>query len=646
MSDKRDRVTAENTIDDFATDGVLARAIQGFQPREPQRQMAAAVLDAIDARQPLVVEAGTGTGKTYAYLAPALRSGKKVIVSTGSRALQDQLYSRDLPTVANALQFQGKLALLKGRTNYLCIERLEQQSLAGGDLGHEVLRELVRLRSWSSETEDGDISQCGDVAEDSAVWPLVTSTNDNCLGSDCPHYKDCFVVKARRRAMDADVVVVNHHLYLADMVVKESGFAELIPDSDVVIFDEAHQIPDIASQYFGQQLSSRQLLDLAKDIVIAYRTEVRDASQLQKSADRLSQSTQDFRLALGDPGFRGNLRDIVTDNVLQRSLTLLDDALELCCDVAKLSLGRSALLDAAFERATLYRARLKRLRDVQQPGYSYWYECTSRHFVLALTPLSVADRFRDVMKEKPACWVFTSATLSVNEQLTHFIERLGLDQARTLLLPSPFDYATQALLCVPRNLPEINRPGAARQLARLLRPLIEANQGRCFMLCTSHQMMRDLATEFRASLTLPVLIQGETSKPQLLAQFLAAGNALLVATGSFWEGVDVRGDALSCVIIDKLPFTSPDDPLLKARMEDCRVRGGDPFDEVQLPDAVITLKQGVGRLIRDVEDRGVLVICDNRLVTRPYGEVFLTSLPPAPRTRDLRQAIDFLTRKP
>ncbi|QDX31981.1 ATP-dependent DNA helicase [Dickeya poaceiphila] len=639
-------MAADSSIDDFATDGVLARAIQGFQPREPQRQMATAVLEAISAKKPLVVEAGTGTGKTYAYLAPALRSGKKVIVSTGSRALQDQLYSRDLPTVANALNFQGKLALLKGRANYLCIERLEQQSLAGGDLGREVLRELVRLRSWCSETEDGDISQCGDVAEDSAVWPLVTSTNDNCLGSDCPHYKACFVVKARRRAMDADVVVVNHHLYLADMVVKESGFAELIPDSDVVIFDEAHQIPDIASQYFGQQLSSRQLLDLAKDIVIAYRTEVRDVSQLQKSADRLSQSTQDFRLALGDPGFRGNLRDIVTDNTLKRSLMLLDDALELCCDVAKLSLGRSALLDAAFERATLYRARLKRLRDVQQPGYSYWYECTSRHFVLALTPLSVADRFREVMKEKPACWVFTSATLSVNDQLTHFIDRLGLEQARTLLLPSPFDYARQALLCVPRYLPETNRPGAARQLARLLRPLVEANQGRCFMLCTSHQMMRELAVEFRASLTLPVLVQGETSKPQLLAQFLAAGNALLVATGSFWEGVDVRGDALSCVIIDKLPFTSPEDPLLKARMEDCRVRGGDPFDEVQLPDAVITLKQGVGRLIRDVSDRGVLVICDNRLVTRPYGEVFLTSLPPAPRTRDLRHAIDFLTRKP
>jgi len=628
--------------DDFATDGALAQKIEGFKPREPQRLMAQAVSKAISEKQGLVVEAGTGTGKTYAYLAPALRSGKKVIISTGSKNLQDQLYSRDLPKVAAALKFKGRLALLKGRSNYLCLERLEQQSLSGGDLASQALSELAHLRHWSSNTEEGDISTCNVVPEDSFVWPLVTSTNDNCLGSDCPLYKECFVVKARRKAMDADVVVVNHHLFMADMVVKESGFGELIPQADVMIFDEAHQIPDIASQYFGQQLTSRQLLDMAKDINIAYRTEVRDSVQLQKSADRLSQSTMDFRLALGEPGFRGNLRDVLSQTAIQRALLLLDDALELCYDVVKLSLGRSALLDAAFERATLYRNRLKRLKDVSIPGYSYWYECNSRNFVLALTPLSVTDKFSDMMKEKPGAWIFTSATLSVNDQLHHFTDRLGLDDAETLLLPSPFDYATQAMLCVPRFLPETNVRGISKQLARMLRPLIEANKGRCFFLCTSNQMMRELAEEFRATLTLPVLLQGETSKGQLLAQFVEAGNALLVATSSFWEGVDVRGDALSCVIIDKLPFTSPDDPLLKARIEDCRLRGGDPFNEVQLPDAVITLKQGVGRLIRDTDDRGVMVICDNRLVMRPYGEVFLNSLPPATRTRDLAQAIRFL----
>lgn len=628
--------------DDFAPEGALAQAIKGFKPREPQRLMAEAVTEAINFKQELVVEAGTGTGKTYAYLAPALRSKRKVIISTGSKALQDQLYARDLPTVAKALKYKGKLALLKGRSNYLCLERLEQQSMAGGELAGQTLIDMVRLRTWSTLTEEGDISSCGDVAEDSFVWPLVTSTNDNCLGSDCPLYKECFVVKARRRAMDADVVVVNHHLFLADMVVKEGGFAELIPEAEVMIFDEAHQIPDIASQYFGKQLTSRQLMDLAKDITIAYRTEVRDSAQLQKSADRLSQSTQDFRLALGEPGFRGNLREVLAQPNVQRALLLLDDALELCYDVVKLSLGRSALLDAAFERATQFRARLKRLKEVNEPGFSYWYECNSRNFVLALTPLTVSDRFREMLDEKPGSWIFTSATLSVNEQMGHFTDRLGLNKAKTLLLPSPFDYANQALLCVPRFLPSPNQPGGARQLARMLRPMIEANQGRCFFLCTSHQMMRELAEEFRATLTLPVLLQGETSKGQLLTQFVEAGNALLVATSSFWEGVDVRGDALSCVIIDKLPFTSPDDPLLKARIEDCRLRGGDPFNDVQLPDAVITLKQGVGRLIRDTDDRGVLVICDNRLVMRPYGEVFLNSLPPTPRTRDLAQAIAFL----
>ncbi|MDU6923704.1 ATP-dependent DNA helicase [Franconibacter helveticus 513] len=628
--------------DDFAADGQLAKAIPGFKPREPQRLMADAVTAAISAAEPLVVEAGTGTGKTYAYLAPALRAGKKAIISTGSKALQDQLYSRDLPTVARALEYKGKLALLKGRSNYLCLERLEQQALAGGDLPVQTLGDVIKLRGWANETIDGDISTCGQVAEDAAVWPLVTSTNDNCLGSDCPLYKDCFVVKARKKAMDADIVVVNHHLFLADMVVKESGFAELIPEAEVMIFDEAHQLPDIASQYFGQSLSSRQLLDLAKDITIAYRTEVKDTQQLQKCADRLAQSTQDFRMQLGEPGFRGNLRELLADTAIQRALLLLDDALELCYDVAKLSLGRSALLDAAFERATLYRARLKRLKEFNKPGYSYWYECNSRHFTLALTPLTVADKFTEVMAQKAGSWVFTSATLSVNDDLRHFTARLGIDGAKTLLLQSPFDYARQALLCVPRGLPLPNQPHAGRALAAMLRPLIEANNGRCFMLCTSHAMMRELAEQFRATLSLPVLLQGETSKGQLLEQFVTAGNALLVATSSFWEGVDVRGDALSLVIIDKLPFTSPDDPLLKARMEDCRLRGGDPFDEVQLPDAVITLKQGVGRLIRDVDDRGVLVICDNRLVMRPYGAVFLKSLPPTPRTRDIQQAARFL----
>lgn len=628
--------------DDFSQKGVLAKAIKGFKPRESQKQMAQAVTEAIDSQTQLVVEAGTGTGKTFAYLVPALRSGKKVILSTGSKALQDQLFNRDLPTVAKALKSTLRLALLKGRSNYLCLERFEQQSFAAGELTDSQKKDLVILRSWVSQTDDGDTSTCSRVSEDSTIWSLVTSNNDNCLGSDCPNYKECFVVKARKRAMDADIIVVNHHLFLADVVVKETGFGELIPESDVVIFDEAHQLPDIASQYFGQQLTSRQLLDLAKDISIAYRTEVRDMEQLQKAADRLTQSTLDLRILLGDLNLKGNLRDAINHPTIAKAIVLMEDALTLCYDVAKVALGRSTMLDAAFERVTTYQNRLARLKDVTVTGYSYWYECSQRHFILALTPLSVADKFKELMADKAGSWIFTSATLAVNNDMRYFTHRLGLEDAQSLILSSPFDYSHQALLCVPRYLPEPNRAGISTQLVKMLLPIIEANRGRCFFLCTSYQMMRELSEGFREKTTLPVLVQGETSKAKLLHEFAKAGNALLVATSSFWEGVDVRGDALSCVIIDKLPFTAPDDPLLKARIEDCKLKGGDPFTDVQLPEAVITLKQGVGRLIRDTEDRGVLIICDNRLVTRPYGAVFINSIPPAPRTRSLEKAAQFL----
>lgn len=409
------------------------------------------------------------------------------------------------------------------------------------------------------------------------------------------------------------------------------------------IFDEAHQMPDIASQYFGQSLSSRQIQELAKDIEIGYRTEAKDMRQLQKMADRLSQAAAEMRIVLGEPGYRGNWRDASNNPAIQRELVRLSDALELAHEVLKLALGRSQLLDAAFERATLLKARLVRLADTSITGYSYWYECTPRHFSLNITPLSVADKFREQMQQQQGAWIFTSATLAVDGDFGHFSHRLGLEPKLQFSLESPFDYQSQALLCVPRFLPEPNSFGIADKLVEMLAPIIEHNQGRCFFLCTSHQMVRDLAEGFRAVLDIPVLVQGETTKQRLLAEYLERGNALLVATGAFWEGIDVRGQALSCVIIDKLPFTAPDDPLLKARIEDCRLRGGDPFAQVQIPDAVITLKQGVGRLIRDKKDKGVLVICDNRLVTRPYGAVFLRSLPSIPRTRDVAGVGQFLS---
>ena len=632
-------------IDDFAENGLLAKAIDGFVAREPQRNMARKISESIKNQTSLVVEAGTGTGKTFAYLVPALRSDKKVIISTGSKNLQEQLFSKDLPIIKKALDYTGKISLLKGRANYLCLERLYHQYAAAGDLDKGLRVDLARVKNWSIKTKDGDISKCTTVTEDNAIWPILTSTNDSCLGSDCEHYNDCYVVKARKRAMNADVVVVNHHLFLADVVVKDTGFGELIPKAEVMIFDEAHQLPDLACHYFGQQLTSRQLFDLAKEISLTYRTEVKDMSQLQQCADKLQKCTQDLRLVINQQASKGNLRLLFNQEPVKKEIAYLFDTLNFCHEVLLLAVGRSSALDNCFDRVNQYKTLLDRLTETHVTGFSYWYETSYNHFVFALTPLSVSDKFTELLTERKGSWIFTSATLSVNNQLDYFTQRLGLTNADSLILESPFDYLHQTIMCVPRYMPSPNEHGIAEKLVELLLPVIEANNGRCFFLCTSYAMMNALAKQFRELTALPVLVQGETSKVKLLEQFINSGNALLIATSSFWEGIDVRGDTLSCVIIDKLPFTSPDDPLIKARMEDCQLQGGDAFNDVQLPEAVITLKQGVGRLIRHHDDRGAIIICDNRLVMRPYGAIFLNSLPPSPRTRDLDKVIDFLLTK-
>ncbi|OCG57077.1 ATP-dependent DNA helicase [Gilliamella sp. Nev3-1] len=632
-------------IDDFSENGLLAQAIDGFVAREPQRNMASKVSESIKKQHSLVVEAGTGTGKTFAYLVPALRSDKKVILSTGSKNLQEQLFSKDLPIIKKALNYSGKITLLKGRSNYLCLERLYHQYAVAGDLDKDLRVDLARVKNWSIKTKDGDISKCTTVTEDNPIWPILTSTNDNCLGSDCEHYNDCYVVKARKRALNADIVVVNHHLFLADVVVKDSGFGELIPKADVMIFDEAHQLPDLACHYFGQQLSSRQLFDLSKEINLCYRTEVKDMSQLQQCADKLQKCTQDLRIAINQQLPKGNLRFLFNQEAIKKELSYLLDALSFCHEVLLLAVGRSSTLDNCLERINQYNTLLKRLQETNVTGFSYWYESSHNYFIFALTPLSVADKFTELLTERKGSWIFTSATLSVNNQLDYFTKRLGLTNADSLILESPFDYLHQTVMCVPRYIPSPNEKGNAEKLADILLPVIEANHGRCFFLCTSYAMMNALAKQFRELTKLPVLVQGETSKVKLLEQFIHSGNALLIATSSFWEGIDVRGDTLSCVIIDKLPFTSPDDPLIKARMEDCQMQGGDAFYDVQLPEAVITLKQGVGRLIRHHNDRGAVIICDNRLVMKPYGATFINSLPPSPRTRDINKVINFLLSK-
>ncbi|OOF88024.1 ATP-dependent helicase [Rodentibacter ratti] len=629
----------------FAKSGALSQQIKGFSPRIEQLEMAQAIETVISEKSILVVEAGTGTGKTFAYLAPTLLSGKKTIISTGSKNLQDQLFNRDLPAIKKALSYTGKTALLKGRSNYLCLERLERL-MAQGVLGDKsVLEDLVKVRQWSVSSKTGDLTECTDLAEDSPILPQLTSTAENCLGSDCPNYSDCYVALARKKALNADIVVVNHHLFFADMAVKESGFGELIPQAENIIFDEAHQLPDIASQYFGQSVSSRQFFDLCKDINIVYHTELKDLKQLNSAAETLQKMTQDFRLLLGEGNLRGNWRDLLRQSAVEKSFKILIEKLDFLSEVIKLALGRSQTLDNIFERVENLKGYLQRLLETERVGYCYWYETFARQFALHITPLTVADKFGEQLKTKQAAWIFTSATLEVDGKFDHFYHRLGIENARQLILQSPFNYTEQALLCVPRYLPNTNQTNTQTELGKMLLPVIEANQGRCFVLCTSYEMMRSLAGYFRSNSQLSVLLQGEMPKMTLLAQFTASKNTVLVATSSFWEGIDVRGEALSLVVIDKLPFMSPDEPLLKARIEDCRLQGGNPFNDIQIPEAVITLKQGVGRLIRDVTDRGAVIICDNRLVMRNYGETFLKSLPSLTRTRDLNKVVQFLQNK-
>jgi ATP-dependent DNA helicase DinG len=630
----------------FAEQGALSKAIEGFKAREPQKLMAASVTKSIENGNALLVEAGTGTGKTYAYLVPALLSGKKVILSTGTKNLQEQLYFRDLPTVLKALALPVDTSLLKGRSNYLCLFRLDQHYQHVPTADAAVINDLSLIKKWSNETQSGDIGELTYIAEDSKALPLVTSTADNCLGKDCPSYEDCYLLRARKKAMQADLVVVNHHLFFADMALKDTGFGELLPNMDVVIFDEAHQIPDIASEYFGETLSSRTLLELCKELELICKTELRDHPQLSKTADKLATLVRDWRLLWSDEPERGNWRDSSKRPDVQLALTRVSEAMGMLYQVLKGSLGRNEVVDHCFERLALAKAQLEKLQDVSKTGVSFWYETTRQHISLHLTPLSIADKFRELVFAEKRSWIFTSATLSVDQGFAHYIEQMGLQQADTLLLDSPFDYEQQAMLLVPRYLPEPNDARMGKALLKLAVPLIEANQGRCFFLFTSHRMLQWMANELPQHLSLPVLVQGTTSKRLLLEQFVETKHAVLLGTGSFWEGVDVRGDTLSCVIIDKLPFASPDDPLLQARNEDCQMKGLDPFALVQLPQAVITLKQGVGRLIRDVSDRGVLVICDNRLVTRPYGSVFLKSLPPMRRSRDLQAAVKFLADLP
>ena len=634
-------------IDDIlGPDGPLAGSLPGFRPRRAQLQMARAVTDALEQRTALLVEAGTGTGKTFAYLVPALLAGRRVLVSTGTRTLQDQLYAKDVPLVAGALGSPARVALLKGRSNYLCTYRLKRQ-LAQRVLEGVAVPDplLARLESWSAITKTGDLAEVPGMTESQSIWPQVTSTRDNCLGQRCPDYAGCHVVAARRDAQAADLVIVNHHLLLADLALKEDGFGDLLGSADAVILDEAHQLPDLATQFFGAQFSARQGETLLTEGKAALLRGGGSLAEIGPAARTVEAALGAVLAALPRGAARRRWEEAGEE---------LDSA--VLALVAALREYGSALGDASQQpaiaavagRAGELAGVLERIAQAGGDDGARTIETTGRGFTLGLLPFDVSERFRGLVTAHPAAWVFTSATLSVGEDFAHFATRLGLEDAPTLRIPSPFDFNSQAMLYLPEGMPEPAQPGYVDAVIDASVPLLEASGGGAFLLFTSHRALAQGAARLRATwdgaVERPLLVQGEGPRERLLREFREHGDAVLLGTASFWEGVDVKGEALRLVIIEKLPFASPDDPLTKARIEHLQRSGGNAFRDYQLPEAVLALKQGVGRLFRSETDRGMIVICDPRLLGKVYGRVFRASLPEMPATRDRAEATRFLRR--
>lgn len=624
--------------------GPFESVLPGFAPREEQLQLAKAIDKTLSTGGVLVAEAGTGIGKTLSYLVPVLNGGQRAIISTGTKTLQDQLYFRDLPMVKKALGSTLKTALLKGRGNYLCLYRMEQARTEGRLPSRDAVSELEEIRQWAPRTTDGDLSVSSVIAEDSELWPLVTSTTENCLGSECPRFEECFVAHARREAQDADVVVVNHHLLFADMAIKQGGFGEVLPGASVFIVDEAHQAPDTASQFFSTSLSSRQISDLCSDILAEAADTSGGLATVRNEVAHCRQSLKEFQAACSDYlDDRGSWQEMLDQGAVRDVLQALDSAVLALKPVIEPLAGASRGMDACLQRFAEIHAHFDHLDKPVPVTEVRWFERRGRGVAIHTTPLDVSSAFSSFREQQDAAWVFTSATLSVNGKFDHFVQQLGLQDADTLNLDSPFDYQNNALLWLPDDLPEPREPGFVPELLTQVGPVLQASKGRAFMLFTSHRALRQAAELLAKQTTHPLFVQGEMPRSMLLEAFRKSGDGILLGSASFWGGVDVMGEALSLVIIDKLPFAPPNDPVMVARSDELRQHGGNPFMELFLPQAVIALKQGAGRLIRDVNDRGVLVICDRRLSTKGYGRVFLDSLPPMQQVTERDRVVEFFS---
>ncbi len=631
----------------FSQQGLLSKKIPDFRARPQQLEMAERVAEAIRDNAALICEAGTGTGKTVAYLVPALLSGGKVVISTGTKTLQDQLYYRDLPMVREALNVPVMTALLKGRANYVCHYHLERNLAEARLPSREDAVHLQQIARFSKVTRSGDRSEFAQVPENAPAWNLATSTRDNCLGQSCKRYADCFVMTARREALAADVVVVNHHLFFADVMLRDEGMAELLPACNTVIFDEAHQLPETATLFFGETVSTGQLLELARDARVEALSSAKDVPGLPQFPAALERAARDLRLTLPNDNARLSSLSLKPKREFSEAFTALESAIDSLVAAFAPMAERGEGLARCAERARETRARLARWQDESRDDLVRWVEVFDHSLHLNATPLSVADIFRRQLDGQLRSWIFTSATLAVSGDFGHYRAELGLDEARTGCWDSPFDFARNAMVYVPKNMPHPNSAEHTRAVVAAAYPVVRASGGRAFLLFTTLRAMRLahglLLEEFqREKIDFPLLVQGEGSRTDLLERFRRLGNAVLVGSSSFWEGVDVRGDALSLVVIDKLPFAPPDDPVLAARLELLERTGRNPFLDYQLPQAVIALKQGAGRLIRDERDRGVLMICDPRLFSKPYGRRILPSLPPMKLARDLDEVLAFI----